>query len=432
MEDLDLIQLENAICFSNSLENEKTENYSNLLNLIKRFKTIYDEDKANLPYHINLIDELHANENAHSRIFAKLLRFKENNKYPFLENFLNEVCKFNVSVEKPEIKKVDSCGRIDIPIFDNKYVVVIENKVTDKASDQNGINGGQLARYIETLQKKYGKELEEIFVIYTPKFTREPSDDCWENKDNFSYKDGFKLRFRSLSYKDVIYPWFKNVIYPWIKNDKTPIIDNKHLYLLSAIEQYVDHLEGMFSLRKIDKEMNMKLQEFIKNELGLQENNPIEAIDMLSEKEAELSNALNQIQQLKSKYQKQNVVNYFEKWEESLKKDYPNLEIVGDKFKLDKNCINIGIKFSNENNFFVALIECNEYTKPNIYVGIGRHYASTIKHETPEMLKRILTDNELSQTENYWYGWKYTSLDNAYTRLKSIIQDTVIKTKPEE
>jgi len=66
-------------------------------------------------------------KNAHTRIFAKLLRYKEKEKYPFLENFLNDICDFNLSIDTPKVEKVDSCGRIDIPIFDKKYIVVIVN-----------------------------------------------------------------------------------------------------------------------------------------------------------------------------------------------------------------------------------------------------------------------------------------------------------------
>ena len=281
IENMEMIQIKKAFVFSTSIVTEGNEDMRILFQFINGFKEIYDKEKGRLPYHMNLIDELHADENAHSRIFAKLLRFKENDKFPFLEKFLYDVCGFKLTVEKPEVKKVDSCGRIDIPIFDNNYVVVIENKVTDKAPDQNNPNGGQIARYIETIKKDYGRDLKNIFVVYTPKYTREPSDECWINKDDFSYKSDFKQRFCSLSYRDKIYPWLKTEI--------SRTIDEKDVFLRSAIEQYVDYLEGMFSLRTINEEMNMKLQDFIKKELGLEDNKPLEAIEALSEKEEELN-----------------------------------------------------------------------------------------------------------------------------------------------
>jgi hypothetical protein len=39
------------------------------LAFVSEFMKIHKKTEAKLPYHINVIDELHANENAHSRIF---------------------------------------------------------------------------------------------------------------------------------------------------------------------------------------------------------------------------------------------------------------------------------------------------------------------------------------------------------------------------
>ncbi len=415
MENMEVIQIKNAFGFANSLVMEGNENMRILFQFINRFKEIYNKEKECLPYHINLIDELHINENAHSRIFAKLLRFKENDKFPFLEKFLYDICKFKLTVEKPEIKKVDSCGRIDIPIFDNNYVIIIENKVTDKASDQNK-NGGQLARYIETIRQKYGKDLKDIFVIYTPKYTREPSDACWINKDDSSYKSDFKQRFCSLSYRDKIYPWLKNKI--------LNTIHEKDIFLRSAIEQYVDYLEGIFSLRTINKRMNMKLQDFIKKELNLEDDKPVEAVKALSEKEEELQNAITQIQQMKNKYNKQIILENFDEWENLLQVDFPSFKIVGDKFKLDEKTINVGVEFTLNNECFVAIIECNNWNNKNIYLGISRHYVSTEKYKVPDILQEILDKNELVEQANdyWWYGWKYSALEDAYSNLKNLIE----------
>lgn len=410
---MELKQIERTLDFSKIIENRIRENLRDSIILLSKFEHIYTRETDKLPYHMNVIDELHADENSHSRIFAKLLRYQENNKFPFLEKFLNEVCKFHICIEKPIVKKVDSCGRIDIPIFDNKYVVLIENKVTDKAPDQNTSNGGQIARYIETIKNSYGRKLEEIHVIYTPKYTREPSEQSWKNKDDFSYKDDFKLRFCSVSYKDEIYPWLKHSI--------LPSLDKKNNYLFSATEQYIDHLEGMFSLRMINKEMNMKLQDFIKKELGIQDENPKEAIDILSEKETELNNVISQIQELKSNYKRQVVENNFEQCKKLLSIDFPNLKLVEDKFKLKSNIINVGVKFVIDNKEFVAIVECDNCNETNLYFGISSKFTKEVKFEACETFKKFLNDSELSRPEDFWYGWKYTSLENAYFDLKNLI-----------
>lgn len=410
---MELNQIKLLFNLSNRIENLLNKDFQYLINLTNEFKEIFDVELSKLPYHMNVIDELHADENAHSRIFAKLLRYQENNKYPFLENFLRVVCNFDLSIENPEVKKVDSCGRIDIPIFDNKYIVLIENKVTDKAPDQNNLNGGQLARYIEAINNSYGRKIEEIYVVYTPKFTRQPSDDSWKNNQNYSYKNDFVNRFCSVSYFEGIYPWIKY----WV----LPSLDKKHNFLYSAIEQYIDYLEGIFSLRLINKPMNMKIHEFLKTELGIQDENFERAIEILNEKQGDLNNLLSQIQQLKSIYEKKFIENNFLNFKKLLELDFLNMEIVGDSFKLNKRIINLGIKFVIDNKPFVAMLECEYSERPNFYFGVGRHFVTNERIEMPESLQKILQGNNFSKPENFWYGWKSTTIENAYLDLKNLI-----------
>ena len=57
---------------------------------LKVFQKVYEHEEFLLPFHFNVIDELHANENAHSRILQKLLLYKRKNEYPFLLSFLEK------------------------------------------------------------------------------------------------------------------------------------------------------------------------------------------------------------------------------------------------------------------------------------------------------------------------------------------------------
>ena len=171
--------------------------------------------------------------------------------------------------------------------------------------------------------------------------------------------------------------------------------------------------------------MNMKLQELIKKELGIKENSPEEAVEILTEKENELNNAISQIQLLKNKYKKQLVLRRFEQWEEKLKKDFSKRIVVSDKFNEKEEVINVGVKFSIENKAFAAVIECNDCNKPNLYFGVGRHFASQSKFETPLILQSFLNDRNLIKPEEFWYGWKYTTLEEGYSMLKAIIEDII-------
>ncbi|MDR0940986.1 MAG: PD-(D/E)XK nuclease family protein [Bacteroidales bacterium] len=406
----------NAFEFSDSIVKVPCENFQETLEFLKDFTPKYQEEREKLPYHINVIDELCANENAHSRIFAQLLRYKKNGKFVYLESFLKEVAKFNLVVKNPKVEKVDSCGRIDIPIFDDDFVLVIENKVTDKAPDQNTEKGGQLARYIETIRDDYNREVKQIYVIYTPKYTREPSDECWINKEGHSYKADFKDRFCSLSYRDKIYPQIKNTIFPTIAD--------KDNYLKSALEQYIDHLKGLFSLREINKNMNMELQTFIKEKLELSDDNPKEAIKILTEKKNELNQAITQVEQLLSIYKKQLIRSFFEEWKQQLQRDFRKfkLDFVGDTFNLNSNVINIGVRFKVNDKYFSALLECNDCDNQNIYFGIGRGFASEKKHDISEKLSEIIDKGNLTKPDEWWYGWKYTSVQDGYQCLSDLIK----------
>lgn len=413
---MELEKIQSAFNLSSVLKMRMFQNLQQLFALLTDFNKVYENENEKLPYHINLIDELHADENAHSRIFAKLLRYRKNNRFLFLENFLHDVCGFEIHVANPKIEKVDSCGRIDIPIFDKNYVVLIENKVTDKAPDQNTEAGGQLARYIETIKNSYNRIEEEIFVVYTPKYSREPSDDCWVNKDGFCYKENFKTRFKSVSYRDDIYPWLK---------EKILTFEEKDIFLQSSMAQYIDYLEGLFSLRTINETMNIKLQDFLKEQLNLQDIYPQDALEILSDKERELNNALAQIQLLKLDYLSNIVGLKFNNWKQNLSLDFPTLMIVEDDPIIRKHIFTLGVIVLIENQKFSVLIECIVKEDPTIYIGISPTFTGLGKNELPDTLLTIMSENNLGGPEKNWYGWKYTSISNAYYDLKTLIEQII-------
>ena len=70
---------------------------------------VIEAAKQKLPYNINVIDELHANENAHSRILCKLLQYQDiEGRYRILESLLHYISSnkqefSRISFDKPEI-----------------------------------------------------------------------------------------------------------------------------------------------------------------------------------------------------------------------------------------------------------------------------------------------------------------------------------------
>ena len=216
------------------------------LEILEKSIKDYDSFHYNLPYHLNIIEELHANENAHSRILARLFQYKDSNdRHVILKEFVDYLIEnnqnnpeqefTNIQIENPVITYEEK--RIDIWIKDEKYAIIIENKVYD-AGDQET----QLCRYIDkTLNCGYEKE--KIFVIYMPSSTRDASEQTWG-----IYKEEFKNRYSIVSFNQDVIKWLKEKVYP--------NLTLKEVNLRSAIEQYIDYLErysGQYEKKQQDQ-----------------------------------------------------------------------------------------------------------------------------------------------------------------------------------
>jgi hypothetical protein len=165
----------------------------------------------------------------------------------------------------------------------------------------------------------------------------------------------------------------------------------------------------------------MKLQEFIKKELQLENDRPEAAIISLSKKETELNNLVDQLQQLKTQYEKQIELNYFDKWEKSLKTDFPSFEYLSDRFIINSDYINTGIKFYIDNQAYTALIEWSKVDDPNLYFGIRKQYGEELKHEQSKKLDSILKANSLNEPNEHWYGSKSASIESIYEDFKKLV-----------
>lgn len=303
-------QMINAINFSNELIDEIKNHLQELLLFLNDFNEIYKKEEEKLPYHINLIDELHASENAHSRILVKLLQQQEpiNKRFEILDSFLKYIVqKYStyedfgkIKIYKPEITQEKR--RIDLWIRDNNYAIVFENKV-GWAGDQMS----QLERYID-VTKEYNFKEEQIFVLYLPPtYEKEPDEQTW---GKYYGQEIYNKRYLNLSFKDDILPWLKNNVLPSIRKSD--------YFLSSSIEQYIDHLEGMFSLREINKDMNMELQNFIKAKLGINDVEPEIALKIVSDKREEMENAITQLEFIQEEIQTELNEKYFSKCHEEL------------------------------------------------------------------------------------------------------------------
>lgn len=372
------------------------EIFDNVNKLSNSLIGIYKKEKSKLPYHINIVDLLWANENAHSRIFAELLKQNSLNKYDILESLYDYLRIINSDFDRKPIKPriTSEKDRIDLLILDTDHAIIIENKIHG-ATDQPE----QLARYIDKVKNQGFKE-NKIWVIYLTRYGDEPENQSWRN-----YKDDFLGRFFRISFRNDVLLWLEEAVLPNCKI--------KDVYLKSTIEQYIDHLKGIFNLRTNQNEMNKELQNHIKQELELT-SNPEKDHQALRNKLNELQKVEGYINDMLLSTEKE----CWQKWLNQLKTDFPNYETIS--YPHDKKFPKIGIILEYKGMKFTALIE----KESNIYYGFGRHDASeNLSSEIQELLKPLLSDFKETQ---WWYGWKYTSFENGYNRLKVLIEKVIL------
>lgn len=385
--------------FVGSIKNKKntisTTLFDNVNELSNKIIRVHEDEKNKLPYHINILDLLWANENAHSRIFAELLKQNSFNKYEILESFFEYLnyfnANFNIKPNKPRI--TSEKDRIDLLILDTDFALIIENKIHG-ATDQPE----QLARYIDKV-RNLGFRQNNIWVVYLTKYQREPQNQSWGN-----YKTEFKERTFNISFRHDVLHWLEETVLPNCKI--------KDIYLKSTIEQYVDHLKGIFNLRTNQNKMNRELQNHIRQELELN-SNPETNHRILMDKLFELQKVEGYISDMLLSTEKE----CWQKWLNQLKLAFPNYETIS--YLDDKKYPKIGIILEYKGAKFTALIE----KENGIYYGLGRHNASeTLHKEIQDLFKSELS--EFKETP-WWYGLKYSSFENVYSQLETLIYSVI-------
>ncbi len=273
-------------------------------------KTISDkiaEIKKSLPYHINIIDELHINENAHSRILSKLLQYQENGHYIFLEKFFDH-CNLQLQPKKPEITTEKQ--RIDILIMDKSadYAVIIENKV-NYAEDQNA----QIKRYVDKVIK-YGISEDKIYVLYLTRWGRKiVSEKSLPNE----LKGKLGKRYKPINFNNHILPWLNSLI---------GFCRFKDTQLIAAIQQYTDFIKGFLNQRNDTQKIYQIMKEEITKLLKLTDKNSIEKYHIIDEKLDEIANLQNQLNNMKNELANTARKAFFEKLYHKLNKNFPGWE----------------------------------------------------------------------------------------------------------
>ena len=220
---------------------------------------IREKEQLKLPYNFNLIDELKATEDAHTRILLKLLSYRPAGEYVFLKSFISMMCAHNHGLEFPhakihEPKITFNREHIDGLIEEetHEYAIIIENKI-NWAADQNQ----QLLRYLNTV-KQHSVPEHNIFVVYL-------TLDGRKEVSAISLPDWLKKRL--VNEKRFIEMNYRDDILPWLKQDILPEIKIKEKLIESGVRQYIDHLEGRLNLRDSEKPIKAIMNKIINEKL---------------------------------------------------------------------------------------------------------------------------------------------------------------------
>ena len=249
------------------------------LELAKNISDKISEIKKSLPYHLNIIDELHINENAHSRILSKLLQYQENERYIFLEKFFDH-CNLQLQPEKPEITTEKQ--RIDILIMDKSagYAVIIENKV-NYAEDQNA----QIKRYVDKVIK-HGISEDKIYVLYLTRWGRKIVSEKSLPND---LKGKLDKRYKPINFNNHILPWLNSLI---------GFCRFKDTQLIAAIQQYTDFIKGFLNQRNDTQKIYQIMKKEITKLLKLTDKNIREQTSLIQKKIAEVNELQNVLENM--------------------------------------------------------------------------------------------------------------------------------------
>ena len=232
-----------------------------LIKVAKELNELYKSKKAALPYSINVIRELHANENANSRILRGLLQYSHNGQSPVLQSFIERLkaiadCPIDISIQNPELTN-EQDNRIDLLIKEKKsYAIIVENKIWG-ASDQEK----QIERYIDYVID-LGIPRRSIFVVYlTLDGNKKVSDISLTDKakKHLGYSNKNNGRFICMNFKDDIIPWLDTLM---------DLEETRNEPLLSSsITLYIDFLKEYFDAREEDIEIENYLEKQLMDKL---------------------------------------------------------------------------------------------------------------------------------------------------------------------
>lgn len=182
-------------------------------------------------HQFNLLDELHANENAHTRILVRLLQIPSllHSFLEYLKDNFNEQATFDIPDKLFPSDVSEFSDYIDAKIETKNFCIIIENKI-NYAVDQDR----QIERYVSSVKSQN----KDIFVLYlTLDGTKDP--------DHNSIGES-NVPIIQINYNKHILNWLEHKIAFSVSDSL------QQPFLRSGILQYIDHIKGRLGMRKND------------------------------------------------------------------------------------------------------------------------------------------------------------------------------------
>ena len=336
--------------------------------------------QADLPYHINLVDAIGADENANSRILAGILSYHDAaGNYDVLKDFTNHFfpnTNLAEMIGQPTIvteQLVRNDKRIDIYIHEpDQYAIILENKVMDAPEQPH-----QLANYIEGLND-LGFTNEQIYIGYLPRTNETcPSDNSWANRKGQNYCDEFQARFHNISFRDKLLPWLKQLEIP---SPDTAMLEQ-------SIAIYTDYLEGQFGYRPNEHYIEMKTDEYFAEKLAFTDN-PTDNLQKAMEAVAEIDKLKKEIVRRK----REDAKRILTEWLQRAKQELP--EQVWEDRTDDTQFPSIGFPMSYGGHqrafkIFIQIDHNNNYIYYGAYLGLG---CTMPVKEARDVLRPVMSD----------------------------------------
>lgn len=238
-----------------------------IISLAEVYYSKFELERQKLPYWVNLVDVIGANENAHTKILQMLLSYKSENKYPIFDSFTRhftpnrkEFNSMGVYLFKLNHTFTICEGKEERRRYSDIYIYPLDHKSGVSIIIENKINFaedriGQVEDYIKGMYDDRNDNNPNnspnnncyAFYLISEISSCKRDDGEHDKKGRQKVKDNILGRYIAddhyilLTYNEDILPWLKEVLRSTQYKEK---------YLIQNIELYVSYLENRFNMRE--------------------------------------------------------------------------------------------------------------------------------------------------------------------------------------